>query len=88
MWVFWGAVQLCSELAVTGRTDQSLLPFCCIPGQSTSSISHCQVTTFSRLLTSADAACLEREVQGRAQRPQILFLQRFDTELSFLKRVR
>ncbi|XP_065503793.1 E3 ubiquitin-protein ligase RNF213 [Caloenas nicobarica] len=47
-----------------------------------------EVTTFSRLLTSADAACLEREVQGRAQRPQILFLQRFDTEFSFLKCVR
>ncbi|KAK2528363.1 Rnf213 [Columba guinea] len=47
-----------------------------------------EVTTFSRLLTSADAACLEREVQGRAQRPQILFLQRFDTEFSFLKHVR
>lgn len=47
-----------------------------------------QVTTFSRLLTSADAACLEREVQGRAQRPQILFLQQFDTEYSFLKGIR
>uniref|UniRef100_A0A8B9ME63 RING-type E3 ubiquitin transferase n=1 Tax=Accipiter nisus TaxID=211598 RepID=A0A8B9ME63_9AVES len=45
-----------------------------------------EVTTFSRLLTSADAACLEREVQGKAQRPQILFLQQFDTEYSFLKR--
>uniref|UniRef100_A0A8B9MD47 RING-type E3 ubiquitin transferase n=1 Tax=Accipiter nisus TaxID=211598 RepID=A0A8B9MD47_9AVES len=44
-----------------------------------------EVTTFSRLLTSADAACLEREVQGKAQRPQILFLQQFDTEYSFLK---
>lgn len=47
-----------------------------------------QVTTFSRLLTSADADCLEREVQGRAQRPQILFLQQFDTEYSFLKGIR
>ncbi|XP_048179403.1 E3 ubiquitin-protein ligase RNF213 isoform X1 [Corvus hawaiiensis] len=47
-----------------------------------------EVTTFSRLLTSADAACLEREVQGRAQRPQILFLQQFDTEYSFLKGIR
>uniref|UniRef100_A0A8B9Z5U4 RING-type E3 ubiquitin transferase n=1 Tax=Buteo japonicus TaxID=224669 RepID=A0A8B9Z5U4_9AVES len=44
-----------------------------------------EVTTFSRLLTSADAVCLEREVQGKAQRPQILFLQQFDTEYSFLK---
>uniref|UniRef100_A0A8C0FUW2 RING-type E3 ubiquitin transferase n=1 Tax=Bubo bubo TaxID=30461 RepID=A0A8C0FUW2_BUBBB len=44
-----------------------------------------EVTTFSRLLTSADAACLEREVRGKAQRPQILFLQQFDTEYSFLK---
>ncbi|KAK4812085.1 hypothetical protein QYF61_026917 [Mycteria americana] len=47
-----------------------------------------EVTTFSRLLTSADTACLEREVQGRAQRPQILFLQQFDTEYSFLKEIR
>ncbi|XP_058708338.1 E3 ubiquitin-protein ligase RNF213 isoform X2 [Poecile atricapillus] len=47
-----------------------------------------EVTTFSRLLTSADAACLEREVQGRAQRLQILFLQQFDTEYSFLKGIR
>ncbi|KAM4890524.1 E3 ubiquitin-protein ligase RNF213 [Sylvia borin] len=47
-----------------------------------------EVTTFSRLLTSADAACLEREVHGRAQRPQILFLQQFDTEYSFLKGIR
>ncbi|XP_065591389.1 E3 ubiquitin-protein ligase RNF213 [Cyrtonyx montezumae] len=47
-----------------------------------------EVTTFSRLLTSADCACLEREVQGKAQRPQILFLQQFDTEYSFLKGIR
>ncbi|XP_074900257.1 E3 ubiquitin-protein ligase RNF213 isoform X2 [Buteo buteo] len=47
-----------------------------------------EVTTFSRLLTSADAVCLEREVQGKAQRPQILFLQQFDTEYSFLKSIR
>ncbi|XP_038013112.1 E3 ubiquitin-protein ligase RNF213 isoform X2 [Motacilla alba alba] len=47
-----------------------------------------EVTTFSQLLTSADIACLEREVQGRAQRPQLLFLQQFDTEYSFLKAIR
>ncbi|KAM6317270.1 E3 ubiquitin-protein ligase RNF213 isoform 4-T4 [Podargus strigoides] len=47
-----------------------------------------EVTTFSRLLTSADAACLERELQGKAERPQILFLQQFDTEYSFLKGIR
>ncbi|XP_074967750.1 E3 ubiquitin-protein ligase RNF213 [Phalacrocorax aristotelis] len=47
-----------------------------------------EVTTFSRLLTSADVACLEREVQGKAERPQILFLQQFDTEYSFLKGIR
>ncbi|KAF4797459.1 E3 ubiquitin-protein ligase RNF213 [Turdus rufiventris] len=47
-----------------------------------------EVTTFSRLLTSADVPCLEREVQGKAQRPQILFLQQFDTEYSFLKGIR
>ncbi|XP_071620775.1 E3 ubiquitin-protein ligase RNF213 isoform X1 [Heliangelus exortis] len=47
-----------------------------------------EVTTFSRLLTSTDTACLEREVQGKAQRPQLLFLQQFDTEYSFLKGIR
>ncbi|XP_064378919.1 E3 ubiquitin-protein ligase RNF213 isoform X2 [Dromaius novaehollandiae] len=47
-----------------------------------------EVTTFSRLLTSADSTCLEREVQGKAQRPQILSLQQFDTEYSFLKGIR
>ncbi|XP_064006836.1 E3 ubiquitin-protein ligase RNF213 [Pogoniulus pusillus] len=47
-----------------------------------------EVTTFSRLLTRADAACLEREVQGKAESPQILFLQQFDTEYSFLKGIR
>uniref|UniRef100_A0A803XU37 RING-type E3 ubiquitin transferase n=1 Tax=Meleagris gallopavo TaxID=9103 RepID=A0A803XU37_MELGA len=47
-----------------------------------------EVTTFSRLLTSADSAYLEKEVQGKAQRPQILFLQQFDTEYSFLKGIR
>ncbi|XP_062447391.1 E3 ubiquitin-protein ligase RNF213 isoform X2 [Rhea pennata] len=47
-----------------------------------------EVTTFSRLLTSADSACLEREVQGKAQRLQILSLQQFDTEYSFLKGIR
>uniref|UniRef100_A0A8C3MIP0 RING-type E3 ubiquitin transferase n=1 Tax=Geospiza parvula TaxID=87175 RepID=A0A8C3MIP0_GEOPR len=47
-----------------------------------------EVTTFSRLLTSADVACLEKEVQGKAQRPQLLFLQQFDTEFSFLRGIR
>ncbi|XP_028940022.1 E3 ubiquitin-protein ligase RNF213, partial [Antrostomus carolinensis] len=47
-----------------------------------------EVTTFSRLLTSADTASLEREVQGKAQRPQLLFLQQFDTEYSFLRDIR
>ncbi|XP_068769747.1 E3 ubiquitin-protein ligase RNF213 isoform X2 [Struthio camelus] len=47
-----------------------------------------EVTTFSRLLTSADSACLEREVQGKVQRLQILSLQQFDTEYSFLKGIR
>lgn len=65
---------------------------CCLPTAFLSKEQTCilrsQVTTFSRLLTSADAACLEREVQGKAQRPQILFLQQFDTEYSFLKGIR
>ncbi|KAM6164698.1 E3 ubiquitin-protein ligase RNF213 [Rhynchocyon petersi] len=47
-----------------------------------------EVTTFSRLLTSHDCGVLEAEVTGGASRPTILFLQRFDTEYSFLKEVR
>ncbi|PKU34399.1 hypothetical protein llap_15296 [Limosa lapponica baueri] len=47
-----------------------------------------EVTTFSRLLTSADAPCLEEEVEGKVQSLQILFLQQFDTEYSFLKGIR
>ncbi|XP_054544611.1 E3 ubiquitin-protein ligase RNF213 isoform X2 [Talpa occidentalis] len=47
-----------------------------------------EVTTFSRLLTNQDCETLEAEVKGRALRPMILFLQKFDTEVSFLKKVR
>ncbi|XP_058417797.1 E3 ubiquitin-protein ligase RNF213 isoform X3 [Diceros bicornis minor] len=47
-----------------------------------------EITTFSRLLTSRDCEILESEVKGRAPKPTILWLQQFDTEYSFLKKVR
>uniref|UniRef100_A0A2K5Z6W0 E3 ubiquitin-protein ligase RNF213 n=1 Tax=Mandrillus leucophaeus TaxID=9568 RepID=A0A2K5Z6W0_MANLE len=47
-----------------------------------------EITTFSRLLTSHDCEILESEVTGRASKLTLLWLQRFDTEFSFLKEVR
>ncbi|XP_042525946.1 E3 ubiquitin-protein ligase RNF213 [Dipodomys spectabilis] len=47
-----------------------------------------EVTTFSRLLTGHDCEALEAELQGLASRPTLLCLQQFDTESSFLKKVR
>ncbi|XP_032097310.1 E3 ubiquitin-protein ligase RNF213 isoform X3 [Sapajus apella] len=47
-----------------------------------------EITTFSRLLTSHDCEILQSEVMGRAPKPTLLWLQQFDTELSFLKEVR
>ncbi|XP_037593188.1 E3 ubiquitin-protein ligase RNF213 [Cebus imitator] len=47
-----------------------------------------EITTFSRLLTSHDCEILQSEVTGRAPKPTLLWLQQFDTELSFLKEVR
>ncbi|XP_012308178.2 E3 ubiquitin-protein ligase RNF213 isoform X2 [Aotus nancymaae] len=47
-----------------------------------------EITTFSRLLTSHDCEILQSEVMGGAPKPTLLWLQQFDTELSFLKEVR
>uniref|UniRef100_A0A2K6KPV1 E3 ubiquitin-protein ligase RNF213 n=1 Tax=Rhinopithecus bieti TaxID=61621 RepID=A0A2K6KPV1_RHIBE len=47
-----------------------------------------EITTFSRLLTSHDCEILESEVTGSASKLTLLWLQRFDTEFSFLKEVR
>uniref|UniRef100_A0A2K6UDD8 E3 ubiquitin-protein ligase RNF213 n=1 Tax=Saimiri boliviensis boliviensis TaxID=39432 RepID=A0A2K6UDD8_SAIBB len=47
-----------------------------------------EITTFSRLLTSHDCDILQSEVTGRAPKLTLLWLQQFDTELSFLKEVR
>uniref|UniRef100_A0ABM5FN25 E3 ubiquitin-protein ligase RNF213 isoform X1 n=1 Tax=Pogona vitticeps TaxID=103695 RepID=A0ABM5FN25_9SAUR len=47
-----------------------------------------EITTFSRLLTAADAEILEAEVQGKINSLRVLFLQQFDTEHSFLKEIR
>ncbi|XP_025026630.1 E3 ubiquitin-protein ligase RNF213, partial [Python bivittatus] len=44
-----------------------------------------EITTFSRLLTTADTEILEAEVQHNADSLKVLFLQQFDTEYSFLK---
>ncbi|XP_066446475.1 E3 ubiquitin-protein ligase RNF213-like [Eleutherodactylus coqui] len=47
-----------------------------------------EITTFSRLLTSADKKLLEVELQTGISRIEILSLQQFDTEFSFLKKIR
>ncbi|XP_069511290.1 E3 ubiquitin-protein ligase RNF213 isoform X2 [Ambystoma mexicanum] len=47
-----------------------------------------EITTFSRLLTSADTKNLQSEVQDRVQSISVLSLQQFDTEYSFLKEIR
>ncbi|KAG9491250.1 hypothetical protein GDO78_006558, partial [Eleutherodactylus coqui] len=47
-----------------------------------------EITTFSRLLTSADKKLLEVELQNGISRIEILSLQQFDTEFSFLKKIR
>ncbi|KAM4663584.1 E3 ubiquitin-protein ligase RNF213-like [Discoglossus pictus] len=53
---------------------------------------HCtvftEVTTFSHLLTSADKKILEAELQNDIKCIELLSLQQFDTELSFLKIIR
>uniref|UniRef100_H3BBI9 RING-type E3 ubiquitin transferase n=1 Tax=Latimeria chalumnae TaxID=7897 RepID=H3BBI9_LATCH len=47
-----------------------------------------EVTTFSRLLTTCDIKCLEKEVSNSVEGIEVLSLQQFDTELSFLKKIR
>ncbi|XP_058026835.1 E3 ubiquitin-protein ligase RNF213 isoform X2 [Ahaetulla prasina] len=47
-----------------------------------------EMTTFSRLLTAADAEILEAELQHNSDSLKVLFLQQFDTEYSFLKDIR
>ncbi|XP_053146867.1 E3 ubiquitin-protein ligase RNF213-like isoform X2 [Hemicordylus capensis] len=47
-----------------------------------------EITTFSRLLTAADIESLEAEVRGQIESLKVLFLQQFDTEHSFLKKIR
>uniref|UniRef100_A0A3P9P4Q6 Uncharacterized protein n=1 Tax=Poecilia reticulata TaxID=8081 RepID=A0A3P9P4Q6_POERE len=47
---------------------------------------HSQVTTFSRLLTAADAEQLQNEIKCDAVK--LLFLLQFETEYSFLKTIR
>ncbi|XP_075712304.1 E3 ubiquitin-protein ligase RNF213 isoform X2 [Rhinoderma darwinii] len=47
-----------------------------------------EITTFSRLLTSADQKILEGELQNNISNIEILSLQQFDTEFSFLKKIR
>ncbi|KAM4037716.1 E3 ubiquitin-protein ligase RNF213 isoform 1-T2 [Anomaloglossus baeobatrachus] len=47
-----------------------------------------EITTFSRLLTSADKKVLEAELQKDISNIEILSLQQFDTEFSFLKKIR
>ncbi|XP_040200941.1 E3 ubiquitin-protein ligase RNF213 isoform X4 [Rana temporaria] len=47
-----------------------------------------EITTFSRLLTSADRKVLETELKHHIDGIEILSLQQFDTEFSFLKKIR
>ncbi|KAG8579470.1 hypothetical protein GDO81_010907 [Engystomops pustulosus] len=47
-----------------------------------------EITTFSRLLTSVDKEVLEVDLQNSIRNIEILSLQQFDTELSFLKKIR
>ncbi|MED6241326.1 hypothetical protein ATANTOWER_009228, partial [Ataeniobius toweri] len=51
-----------------------------------SQVSFTEVTTFSRLLTAADAEQLQNEIKCDAVK--LLFLLQFDTEYSFLKTIR
>ncbi|XP_069825251.1 E3 ubiquitin-protein ligase RNF213 [Dendropsophus ebraccatus] len=68
----------------------SLLDFLCSHITSTTG-NHAiftEITTFSRLLTSADKKILEAELQDSISNIDILSLQQFDTEFSFLKKIR
>ncbi|KAG8579462.1 hypothetical protein GDO81_010902 [Engystomops pustulosus] len=47
-----------------------------------------EITTFSRLLTYADKKILEAQLPNTIRNIEILSLQQFDTEFSFLKKIR
>ncbi|XP_075132003.1 LOW QUALITY PROTEIN: E3 ubiquitin-protein ligase RNF213-like [Leptodactylus fuscus] len=47
-----------------------------------------EVTTFSHLLTSADKKILDAELHNSISKIEILSLQQFETEFSFLKKIR
>ncbi|XP_077184308.1 E3 ubiquitin-protein ligase RNF213 isoform X2 [Paroedura picta] len=47
-----------------------------------------EITTFSRLLTTADMEILSAELQNNIESIKVLSLQQFDTEHSFLKEIR
>ncbi|CAH2291483.1 E3 ubiquitin- ligase RNF213 [Pelobates cultripes] len=50
--------------------------------------SYTEITTFSRLLTSADKKLLEIGLQSQVENIEVLSLQQFDTEYSFLRKIR
>ncbi|XP_056372927.1 E3 ubiquitin-protein ligase RNF213 isoform X2 [Hyla sarda] len=68
----------------------SLLDFLCshITSTCNNHTIFTEITTFSRLLTSADKKILEVELQDNISNIEILSLQQFDTEFSFLKKIR
>ncbi|XP_077330445.1 E3 ubiquitin-protein ligase RNF213-like isoform X2 [Lithobates pipiens] len=68
----------------------SLLDFLCchVTTKYDSHTVFTEITTFSRLLTSADRKILETKLQGHIIGIEILSLQQFDTEFSFLKKIR
>ncbi|KAM8945658.1 LOW QUALITY PROTEIN: E3 ubiquitin-protein ligase RNF213 [Pelodytes ibericus] len=72
------------------QNHSSLLDFLC--GHLRSRLDHCksftEITTFSRLLTSTDKKILEVGLQNQAKNIEVLSLQQFDTEYSFLKKIR
>ncbi|XP_053308819.1 E3 ubiquitin-protein ligase RNF213 [Spea bombifrons] len=56
--------------------------------ESGNQASYTEITTFSRLLTSPDKNILEVGLQNQVKNIEILSLQQFDTEYSFLKKIR
>nr|DBA30609.1 TPA: hypothetical protein GDO54_006568 [Pyxicephalus adspersus] len=68
----------------------SLLDFLCshVSTRSNTHTIFTEITTFSRLLTSADKKALETELRSHIHSIEVLSLQQFDTEFSFLKKIR
>ncbi|XP_048346006.1 E3 ubiquitin-protein ligase RNF213-like isoform X2 [Sphaerodactylus townsendi] len=60
----------------------------CLRSESRDSTVFNEITTFSRLLTTADVETLAAEVQSNIESIKVLSLQQFDTEHSFLKEIR